>query len=477
MKKNTFRSKNFLIFLVFLFVGTNFFFASCKKEPVLAANTGGNEVNYKAQVDIRDSAYLYTKEIYLWEELLPAIETFKPRNSTDVFAVMAKVRDFQPLDHFSFVEKKTDTDQSNQGLDTDFGFLVKYALDGSLRISYVYSASPGGQAGVVRGWEVQKINGKTIDRSSKSDIDYLNNIFFGTPQSASFQFLKPDGSTVILNIPKGTYPLNTVLYRNVFTTGGKKAGYFVFNQFSGPSSVTELVNTFDYFQVNGINELIIDLRYNRGGFVSTQDTLANMIAPQSVGVGQKVMYQYIFNQKYSEWNDKTMFHKVNSLNLTRVLFIVTPSSASASELLINNLRPVMDVKLVGENHTYGKPVGFFPIPVFDYNIYPVSFKTVNSVGSADYYAGFTVDKITADDLQRDFGDVNETSLKEALNYINTGGFSAIASNKIMSVGSGLSLPQLESVNSHLDANVHKIEVENRPDKMPKPIRDLQRKIK
>ena len=81
----------------------------------------------------------------------------------------------------------------------------------------------------------------------------------------------------------------------------------------------------------------------------------------------------------------------------------------------------MNVKLVGDT-TYGKPVGFFPISIFNYAIYPISFKTVNSAGSAEYYDGFAPDKLTADGVNRNWGDVNEPSLAAALHYISTGSF-------------------------------------------------------
>ena len=88
--------------------------------------------------------------------------------------------------------------------------------------------------GVKRGWKILKINGRTIDGSKQGDIDYLNDVFFGTGQNADFEFRKLDGTNVALRIPKGGYLLNTVLYRNVYTYGAKKIGYFV--QYSNWSS-------------------------------------------------------------------------------------------------------------------------------------------------------------------------------------------------------------------------------------------------
>jgi carboxyl-terminal processing protease len=255
------------------------------------------------------------------------------------------------------------------------------------------------------------------------------------------------------------------LYSNVYRAGSRRVGYFVYNQFSGPSSIEELINTLQDFQSQGVNDIILDLRYNRGGYVSTQDTLANMLAPASVGRGQNLMYTYQFNQKYSKSNVKTLWYKTPRI-------IVTPATASASELLINNLKPVLNVKLVGESNTFGKPVGFFPIPVFQYNIYPVSFKTVNSAGSTDFYQGFPVDKNTVDDLSRDFGDLNESSLKEALSYMNTGAFTAVTQKRLLTTGV-IAEEDIFKANNEINKPISKIEIENRPNKMPLEIRLLQ----
>jgi C-terminal processing protease CtpA/Prc len=446
-------------------------FSSCKKN-----SDRDNDNGYQVKSDVRDSAYIYTQDYYLWPEKLPAISVFQPRNSQDIFEVMDKVKTYQPLDKWSFAETKLETQQSSKGIDTDFGFLVKF-IPGSnteIRVSYVYSASSAGQKGVQRSWRIIKIDGRVIDRSVPADFTFINDIFFGSPTSALFEFMKPDGTRVSLTLSKTAYVLNTVLFKNVYTKGTKKIGYFVFNQFSGATSVTELVNTFNYFQNEGVNEMIIDLRYNRGGFVSTQDTLANMLAPTSVGRGQKVMYTYKFNDKYSKYNETNKFYKVGNLNLNRIVFIVSPSSASASELLINNLKPVInEVKLVGDTRTYGKPVGFFPISVFEYNIFPVSFKTVNSNGEADYFAGFPVNKNVADDLSRDFGNEEELNLKEALKYLTTGAFTASVSAERSSV-SAAEISKTAQLNYDFAEHRSSATIENRPSKMPISIRRLQK---
>jgi hypothetical protein len=188
------------------------------------------------------------------------------------------------------------------------------------------------------------------------------------------------------------------------------------------------------------------LRYNRGGSTETQDTLSDLIAPQAAN-NQK-MYTYEFNQQLQQGNfpllkkkpdfnnvsfstsaNTVTYKKAGALNLGRVFFIVSNSTASASELLINNLKPYMDVKLIGDT-TYGKPVGFFAIQISDYAIYPISFRTINSVGNADYYTGFAPDKLMNDGVNKDWGDVNEPCLSEALKYISTGSFRIITNDNI-----------------------------------------------
>ena len=89
---------------------------------------------------------------------------------------------------------------------------------------------------------------------------------------------------------------------------------------------------------------------------------------------------------------------------------------------MNNLKPYMDVKMIGDT-TYGKPVGFFPIEIASkYAIYPISFRTINSAGNADYYAGFAPDHLAPDGVNKDWGDVTEPSLASAIKYITTGSF-------------------------------------------------------
>jgi hypothetical protein len=102
---------------------------------------------------------------------------------------------------------------------------------------------------------------------------------------------------------------------------------------------------------------------------------------------------------------------------------VSDNTASASELLINSLKPFVSETLVGPSDTtYGKPVGFFPIPAGEWYAFPISFRTVNKDGNGNYFGGFKVDHPTDDGLDKNWGDVDENCLKSILTYIKTGTF-------------------------------------------------------
>ena len=421
---------------------------SCKKKDVPAPNPVSPTPTTEAL--LMDSVYLYTKEVYLWQDIIPGYDQFKPRQykgSTELESaekIMMAIRNLQSLDRFSFVTTREQSSGLQTGEDADFGFFIKAASVDVVSpidsvywfVTYAYAQSSAGIAGVQRGWSISKVNGTSIGYD-QNGADILNNVFFGTATNANFEFKKPDGSTAAFNLSKSAFTANSVLYKNVFETGGKKVGYFVFNQFFGQPSRNELAQVFAYFQSQNINELIIDLRYNSGGSVETQDTLAGLLAPYAAN--NQTMYKYIFNPTlqnnqhqlirnkpgygniFTSAANTVKFEKAGNLNLSRIFAIVSGSSASASELLINNLKPYMDVKLIGDT-TYGKPVGFFPIPIYNYDIYPISFKTVNSTGNADYYTGFVPDKLVPDGVDKHWGHADEPCLATALKYITTGSF-------------------------------------------------------
>jgi len=394
---------------------------SCKQNDLDPQNPTTTPTT--ATADIRDSLWAYMQDVYLWYDKLPA--TFNPRSYSGPESEMDALRAYQTLDQWSYVEKASDFNSYfSDGETKDFGFWIKYDSNNDLRVRYVYAQSPAGKAGVERGWKLTSINGQAI--ASVSDNALISAFYDAT--STTFGFQKADGSTVTIPLTTTTYTLNTVLFNKTYDVAGKKVGYLVFNSFTGTTSQNELKAVLSNFETAGVNELIVDLRYNGGGDVNTQTMLANALAPTSV-TRSSVMFSYQHNQKLAQWNETTRFSKTGTINLSRIFFITTSSSASASELLINNLKPYLDVKLIGKA-THGKPVGMYGFEVMDYVLAPVAFKTVNAKNEGDYYSGLAVDASVADGLDKNWGDPLENCLAAALGYIQTGSFNVTTNGRL-----------------------------------------------
>jgi len=135
----------------------------------------------------------------------------------------------------------------------------------------------------------------------------------------------------------------------------------------------------------------------------------------------------MYNDKKYESNFFLYFKsKTESLNLSRLVVICTYETASASEVVINGLKPYLNVVLVGDT-TNGKPTGMnvwqYPAKNSKYVYAPVTFKMVNKDNYGDFFKGIPPDRYVSDDITHDFGDVNEYCLKEAVFYIENGSFS------------------------------------------------------
>jgi hypothetical protein len=367
---------------------------------------------------------MIAEDIYLWYNQIPS--NFNPRQYADPDKVMQAIRAFsvepgftQPVDRWSFGIKQSVWDDVSSGVAGDFGINVFFRAEGDLRVKNIEPNSAAGKAGIRRGWRITKINNNT--NMTTSNADFIVNAVWGSAAS-SFTFEKPDGTSVDVNLTAGSYVEDPVYMDTVYTIGTKKVGYFVFNSFLGDTTqiYSDFNKLFNRFAAEDVSDVIVDLRYNGGGYVSVQQKLANYLVP-SAGNGDVMMKQE-FNNKYSIYNETYEFNKIGNLNLNRIFFIVSDNTASASELLINNLEPFMEVKIVGPSATYGKPVGYFNIPVGDWYVFPVSFRSTNKLGQGNYFNGIQTDKQTADGLDKDFGDLDEASLNAIGRYINSGTF-------------------------------------------------------
>ena len=390
---------------------------SCKK------NTDAINTLMSATPDLRDSVYAYSQDIYLWSDNLPTAVIFKPLSYPTADSIMRKVRTYSPFvngryqDRWSFVIDKKTWDNVVSGNSSDTGAEYGFVGDADLRVKLVYSQSSAGKQEVKRGWKTLKINGTDATRAN---ISQLNIELSKASQSVLFE--KPDGTQQTVTLTSEAYKSDYVMNPRIFLINGNNVGYFAFDSFlganSGQDTRNELDKVFADFKANNVTELVLDMRYNGGGYGSVSSYLGSLIAPTSA-IGN-VFASAVHNKKYTKYNKTDNFKNLaNSLKLSRVSIIVAKGTASASEELINGLKPVMNVKLIGST-THGKPVGYYALPVMNSYVFPVALKNVNSVGFDDFYQGFTVDKAQTDDLTRDLGDPSEACLKTALDYIKTG---------------------------------------------------------
>ena len=480
--------------------------SSCKKEPKSSTPDPVAAVPTRAELT-KDSIYLYAKDTYFWNERLPAYDIFKPRTRADNDAVLDAIIALpgSPIDKYSFLDDGSVSTQLG-GVSGDYGFSVFYnssSTSDDLRIKYVSPNSPADKLGLKRGYRITNLNGTTsLSTALPTTLDFVSNAIFGNAASVSLTVLKPDGSSQALVVSRASYANNPIFSTKVFSVGAKKVAYIMYNSFT-TNSRDALATEIGKFQSAGATELIVDLRYNGGGSVATSDVFTNLIAPAAFN-GQmmyttfwtKKMQDIILsiqnrrasilanqplldangkleifpggvNGKYATYADidyrptqeagnVELFNKIGSAEFKKIYFLVLGGTASASELLINNLKGVMpaDVKIIGRQ-TYGKPVGFFAIKIDKLELYIPQFETRNNKNEGGYFDGMAVDFTVNDDVTKDFGDPTERLLAAALSYSEKGTFSVSnVPNKIASL-SGLSEFETQQQNEVFDRNVFK----------------------
>jgi carboxyl-terminal processing protease len=353
-------------------------------------------------------------EYYYWNRELPATN---PATFASPQAYLEAVR-YKPLDAtYSFIANRADQD-ALYSASQFVGLGVTTPFDGvEMRVSEVFPNSPASEAGLKRGDRFLAINGRTVtDLAAASEIEAA----FGASEAGlevTLEWRPLDGPDRRATLKKRVVTIPPVQLTKLYEVDGRKVGYIVFRNFVEPS-VAALDESFTALRDAGATELVLDLRYNGGGLVSVAQHLASLIAGQRT-VGQ-VLAEYEHNDRHRELNRQLHFEtKPNALNLTRLIVITTRASASTSELIINGLRPYLPVVVIGDR-TFGKPVGQYGLPFCDKVLNAVSFVLKNSQGDADYFAGLPATCSAADALDRQLGDIEEASLKEAFVYLRTG---------------------------------------------------------
>jgi carboxyl-terminal processing protease len=405
--------KKFLLSFLILSVLLN----SCKKE-VPAVDT------YTAEEQDRDGLYDLMNEWYLWYNLMP---TVVKENYKDPYELMDAMR-YKTLDKWSFVADYNAFVASMKG--TFVGHGIRIGLDGSgkARIVTIYKNSPlysygsSNPNGVRRGWIIKTLNGTDLAPIIASGNATAYNNLIGPATAGvinTFVFQTPRGNDTTAITTKSSFQVNSVMLYDTLTLKTGLTGHLVFDEFIEPSS-QELLTAFAFFKTQNVKDLILDLRYNNGGILDVATELASYIAGSSKFGTPFIKSSY--NDKKVASDSTFKFKSISSpLNLNRLVVITTRETASASEVIINGLKPHLAVTTIGDT-TNGKPTGMNVWQTKDYKYIfaPVTFKLVNSAGQGDFYAGFAPAKYVSDDITRDFRDKSELCFKEAIYYLENG---------------------------------------------------------
>lgn len=377
---------------------------------------------------------------YYWEDEMPAekkfnyfLEPFK------FYASLLSKKDGKNSRPYSTIDSLVNVTRSIPYTDYSYGFqFTTNRVEGNdtalyAHVLYVASQSPASAIKLERGDWIMEMNGKPI--TSKN---YATLYGSGAMELTVGYYDAINDTIIAYKEPREIASAraindNPVYYKNIYTIGSKRVGYLVYNHFS--AGVTnnsneynnDLLNASNYFAAQQVNEFILDLRYNNGGLISCAELLCTILAPASQ-LGQELGVLE-FNKRFKPQQvpfslNPNLIQGGANLNLNTLYVITSDQTASASEMVINCLKPFMQKIVLVGGTTEGKNVGSraFTNPELMITMSPIVCKIYNSKGESDYEKGFKPDYAVSEnsDLAQflPFGDPKELLLSSALGIID-----------------------------------------------------------
>jgi C-terminal processing protease CtpA/Prc len=430
--------------------------------PRTAPDSNGDTFQDELGTDMHEKMWLrsWTDDTYLWysevddnEPTSFSVAEYFSQLKTNELTASGSLKD-----NFHFTQSTEEYNQRAQsGVSSGYGIsweFVSASAPRRLIVRYTEPDSPAEMAGVMRGYELQTINGVNfINASSESEVDQFNAALFPSDSGQTFNFVFTDASnnvTLIADLTSANVELQPVQNIKLIDTLSGTLGYMQFNSFIRAGQ-DGLIDGFQQFVDANVTELVIDLRYNGGGLLTMASQLAYMIAG-SAQTNNQIFETIQFNDKSAGINpvtgnpsQPTPFYtrEINwdtnqftnrtlpSLDLTRVFVLSTDGTCSASEAVINGLRGIdVDVVLIGDI-TCGKPYGFYAQDNCSTTYFTIQFQGVNAKNFGEYSDGFKPmaqpsfeDQLPGCSLEDDFtnilGDENEALLAASILYMETG---------------------------------------------------------
>ena len=390
------------------------------------------------------------REHYYWNDKIPAANKLSYTADPEDFftSILYKAEDGKTRNgvhhYFSYIKKATDaTRQGSIQEDYSYGFeftSVLFTNNGSnyygSLVLYVLPNTPAQKAGLKRGDWILKINNKNMTTTSEvaSLAGDVAKTFTVYQYSSTNGFV--DARTVNISAAE---PVNysPIYQHKVFSIGAKKVGYLVYDTFTAgvddnDKSFDNKLRSLSTNEFNGVNEFILDLRYNNGGYLSCARLLCAILGPSKVLSEKQFGYLEYNNGSKGYFSVTGDLGNGKNMNLQRLFVLVSSSSASSSEAVISLLAPYMDVVVIGEV-TLGKNVGSETYTSSDkeWEMQPITVKIFNSLNRSDYANGWIPDFAKGDVFERnnqgyvtlqedirELGDPNERLLSIALGVIN-----------------------------------------------------------
>ena len=398
----------------------------------------------------------WSHDTYLWYDEIEDVDPLCCDTPTyfDLLKTFATTPSGNLKDQFHFYDN---TEQRNRVITTGSvgaGYGANWVVlerfpPRDIRVRYTEPNSPATESGVdlLRGTEILEVDGVSVINGS--DVNTINGGLWPDELGETHEFrVRNPGSTETRTITMTAAEITTVpvQHTKVIETASGPVGYLLFNTFIVQAAEGQLVDAFKELQDANVTDLVLDLRYNGGGFVIIANQLAYMIAGDHAG--GKVFAELQFNDKHTVtnpftrraiapdrfrtttigWSTPQSGIPLPKLDLERVFVLGGPRTCSASELVVNALRGIdVDVVLIGAT-TCGKPYGFYPQDNCGTTYSTVHFRSVNAKDFGDYPDGFSPNNLTtvegisvpgcavADDFEHQFGDQAEARVAAALQY-------------------------------------------------------------
>ncbi len=389
----------------------------------------------------------YVDEAYLWYNEVPNLDPVTATaNPQDYFVSLTRNGITPNKDRFSFSYDTVAWNKLiNSGISAGYGAewaLLSASPPRLLRVAYTQPNSPASQVGLARGATVLKINNVDINSTVQADINKLNAGIYPSALGVTSSFEVRDlGATTTRIIQMTSADVTSTPVQDVRTGvfGGINFGYILFNDHLA-SAESQLVAAVNQLKAANVQELVLDLRYNGGGYLYIAQQLGYMVATPAVT--GRTFEKLRFNSKRTAdnaaapelfLNTTTSNTPLPQLGLNRVYVITSGSTCSASESVMNSLRPFVNVIQIGST-TCGKPYGFTAKDNCGTSYFPIEFEGVNDAGQGGYSNGFTPGTTfpgctVGDDFDHTLGDSAEKMLGAAINYRLNGICPAIAFGK------------------------------------------------